>query len=145
MPPTPHPSQWLLALFACVAGVLGVAAVWVAAAMLLGNAASWMALVAAVDAVLLLRLFGFPAGRSAAVLATLATLATFALANWLMAAAIIGRMMGLPMLASAGRLGFDHAWALSSMANGRPGFALLALALVVAAAGGLFSGRRRAP
>lgn len=135
----------MLALLACLAGVLGVAAAWVAAAMLLGNAASWMAVVAAVDAVLLLRLFGFPGGRAAAVLAALATLATFALANWMIAATVVGRMMGLPMLASAQRLGVDHAWALASLANGRAGFAMLLLAVLVAAGGGLLSGRRRAP
>jgi len=113
--------------------------------MLLGNAAGWMALVAAVDAVLLLRLFGFPGGRSAALLAATATLATFVLANWMIAATVVGRMMGLPMLASAQRLGIDHAWTLTSMANGRAGFALLTLAVLVAVAGGLLSGRRRAP
>lgn len=142
---SPHPSQWLLALIACLAGVLGVAAVWVAAAMLLGNAASWMALVAALDAVVLLRLFGFPRGRAAALLALLATLATFALANWMIAATVVGQMMGLPMLASAKRLGIDHAWALASLANGPTGFVVLAVALAVAVAGGLVSVRRRAP
>lgn len=145
LPSAPQPSQWLLALFACLAGVLGVAAIWVVVAMLLGNAASWMALVAAVDAVVLLRLFGFPAGRAAALMAAAATLATFVLANWMIAATVVGRMMGLPMLASAQRLGVDHAWVLATMANGRAGFAMLALALLVAVAGGLLSGRRRGP
>jgi hypothetical protein len=141
----PHASDWLLGLSACLAGVLGVAALWVIVGLLLGHATGWMALVAAVDALLLLRLAGFPRGLPAAVLAVVTTLATFALANWMMAASVVGRMMGLPMLESAQRLGFDHAWALTAMANGPLDAIMLALAVLVALAGGLLSGRRRGP
>lgn len=147
MPPPHHPpgaGHVLTAALACLAGTLGVGAVWGALGTALGQAAGWMALVAAADAVLLLRLVRFPPGRAAAALAAATVAATWLLANWVMAAAAVGPYMGLALGESMLRIGAHHAWSITRLAHAPLDFALVWLALVAAAALAGLSARRRA-
>ena len=79
-----------------------------------------------------------------ALLAVAGTLATILLANWGIAAMEIGRSMGLLPWESALRLGSSYAWELIRLANNAIELAWYALAVFVAAVGGI-SGRRPAP
>ena len=90
---------------ALLAGVLGTDAVWVALAVATGSPCSWMALVAAIDIVLLLRLTGAPPGIGRTLAAVLATALAVALAQWLTVATQMGILLGLQPLDSALRLG----------------------------------------
>ena len=54
---------WLLPTLALLVGILGVSAVWVAAATLSGRSCSWLGLLAAIDMALLLKLTNAPAGH----------------------------------------------------------------------------------
>ena len=114
--PTPaaHPrrTSWWLPAFALAAGVLGMAALWLAASLWLGGYVGWMAGVAAVDMALMLRLSGAPAGRPRAGLAVLGTLASAGFGACLVAAADMGRVVGLAPWESATRLGTVLAWEL---------------------------------
>lgn len=92
-----------------------------------------MAVVAAIDAAVLLRLARMPTGWTRASWGIAATVLAIALANWGLAAAQIGRLVGLSPWESALRLGPSHAWTLVSLANPAPQLAWLLLALVVAA------------
>ena len=131
--PSTGPSFSLFALVLVALGSAGVAAAWVAAAMISGSQCSWMAVVAALDAAWLLRLAGAPRGNARMVAGVLATLAAIALAHWGIVAAHLSGMMGLPFLDAMLRLGPSLAWTLSALANTTTDLALLALGLVVAA------------
>lgn len=84
-----------LALLACVVATVGVAAVWAGASVLLPFTTAWMAIVAALDAVLLLKLANWPRAPSRAALAVGVTAATVLLAQYFVATARIGLVMGL--------------------------------------------------
>src|SRR5690606_37932417 len=79
-------------------GTFGVAAAWVLAAVALSSQCSWMALLAAADAVVLLQLGGMPPGWRRAGWASAATVATAVLANWGIIATQLGMMIGLSPL-----------------------------------------------
>lgn len=102
--------RWLLAIATMLAGVLGIVTVWVTVALWTDLACGWMALVAAVDHALLLRLVHAPAGRARAALAVAATLVAIAAAAWLIVAGQLGAVVGMQPLASALRLGPVLAW-----------------------------------
>ncbi len=137
----PHPFALpLLAL-----GVAGFAALWVLATLALQRGqCAWLAPLAALDMLVLLRIARWPAGVARAAWALLATAAVILLANFGIAAAEMGRNMGLMPWASALKLGPNHAAILLQLANGPAEWAWYALALAGAAWGGL-SGRRPAP
>lgn len=124
---------WPLATVATLAGILGIAAIWTGVAVVSGKPAGWMALVAAVDAVLLLRLAGVRSGWPRAGMAMAATAATAVLANWFIVATQLGLAMGLRPLPSALRLGPDLAWQLTIQANGGLDLAAILAALALAA------------
>ena len=124
--------------------VAGFAAAWVMAALALERQCAWLAPVAALDMILLLRFARSPAGAGRAGMASLGTALTILLANYGIAAAEMGRNMGLLPWASALKLGPDYAGMLMRLANGPAEWAWYALALLGAAWGG-FSGRRPAP
>lgn len=113
-------------------GSFGFAAAWVLLAFARDRQCSWMAMFAAVDAVLLLRLARMPAGWPRAALAVAGTAATIALANWGIAAAQIGRFMGLLPWESMTKLGTSYAWTLANLANAPADLAWLGAALVLA-------------
>jgi hypothetical protein len=123
----------LLAILLLLAGCFGFAAAWVLVAFARDRQCSWMALLAALDAVFLLRLARMPAGATRSLLAVGGTLLTIVLANWGIAAAQIGRSMGLLPWESLGKLGPFYAWTLANLANPPVDLLWLAASLVLAA------------
>ena len=131
----PHESAraWALPSLALLAGIAGISAVWVAIAELSGSASSWLALVAAVDMAVLLRLTHAPAGRARMFVAVLATVLAILLAHWMLAAIRMGGLIGLTPLDSALRLGPHLAWQIARLALDRVDWVLLVAALPLAA------------
>ena len=123
----------LLAIFLWFAGCIGFAAAWVLVAFARDRQCSWMALLAALDAVFLLRLGRVPAGAARTLLAVGGTALTIVLANWGIAATQIGRSMGLLPWDSLMKLGPTYAWTLANLANPPADLLWLAAALVLAA------------
>ncbi|MEO6263940.1 MAG: hypothetical protein ABIO58_03085 [Luteimonas sp.] len=130
--PAARPARWLAPALLAI-GSFGFAAAWVLLALARDQQCSWMALLAAVDAVLLLRLARMPAGGLRAALAVLATAATIALANWGIAATQIGKVMGLLPWESLAKLGPVFAWTLIRLANHGTDLFWIGLSLLVAA------------
>ncbi len=116
-----------------VIGSFGFAAAWVLLAFARDQQCSWMAILAALDAALLLRMARVPRGWLRAMLAVIATAFTIVLANWGIAAAQIGRVMGLLPWESMTKLGPFYAWTLANLANPPIDLLWLATALVLAA------------
>lgn len=131
MPTTPRNARFAWLLLAL--GTAGSAAVWVLVALALDRQCSWMAMFAALDAAVLLRLGGHRAGWLRATLAVLATIVTIVLANWWIAAGQLGTGMGMLPWESALRLGGAHAMTLTQLANHPSDLAWLWLSLAVAA------------
>lgn len=126
----------LSALLLLMLGSAGIAAAWTLYAYARDEQASWMAVLAAADAALLLRLGRMPAGWPRALCALLGTALAIALANWMIAAAQVGKTVGLLPWESMQRLGTDYAWTLVTLANPPQQLAWLLAALVVAAVAG---------
>ena len=99
----PAPANPWLAFSLLLVGSAGFAAAWVLLAWMRDRQCSWMAVLAAIDAVLLLRLAHARPGWSRGAAAVLATAASIGLANWGIVAAQMGRPIGglLPALHSA--------------------------------------------
>lgn len=115
----------------------GIAAAWALLALVTGRQCSWMALAAAIDAVVVLRLARVRPGMARAGAALTSTALATALANWWIAAGEIGRSLGLMPWDSSLRLGPDYAWTLATLANNHPAdLAWLAAALLAAAIAG---------
>jgi hypothetical protein len=123
----------MLPLLATGAGIAGVVAVWVAVGALTRSSGSWMALVAAVDIALLLRLTHAPPGQARTVLAFAATLLAVAAAQWLLAALRVGAWLGMEPLASAMRLGPALGWQVVKLGLDRVDWVLLLASLPLAA------------
>jgi hypothetical protein len=130
--PAPQPVRWLAPAFALL-GSFGFAAAWVLLAFARDTQCSWMAVFAAIDAVLLLRLARMAPGWARSALAVAATALAIVLANWGIAAAQIGKVMGLLPWESLLKLGPNYAWTLASLANKPMDVAWLLAALVFAA------------
>jgi hypothetical protein len=131
--PANLPGRWLWPGLALLAGIAGMSAIWVAAAVLSGASCSWFGLVAAADMALLLRLTHAPAGAARVLAAVLATLATIVSAQWLVAATQLGVVLGMPPIASALHLGPHLAWQLTGLALDRVDWVLLGAAPLLAA------------
>jgi hypothetical protein len=140
---TPVDPHWPLGIAAVLAGVLGTVTIWVVLAVRTDTACGWMALVAAVDHVLLLRLARVPRGPARALVAVFATLATAVAGAWMVVAAQLGTVVGLRPLASAMRLGTVLAWEYTRLGFGPWDWACVAFAPLLAAV--LDSAQRRAP
>ena len=110
----------------------GIAAAWALVALVTGRQCSWMALVAALDAVIVLRITGARPGALRACVAAMATAVAIVLANWWIAAGQIGRSLGLMSWDSSLRLGPDYAWTLATLANRPADLAWIAAALLFA-------------
>lgn len=117
-------------------GSAGAAAAWVLLAVALDRQCGWMALVAALDAVVLLRMARVAPGLPRAALAVAATALAIALANWWIAGAQMGQSLGLLPWQSIPRLGWDHGWTLLGLANHGRELAWYGLGLVIAALAG---------
>lgn len=133
--PLPRPRPYG-ALALLLLGSAGVAAAWALVALSLERQAAWMAVVAAIDAALLLRLARMPRGAGRAALAFAGTLVAIALANWWIAGAEIGRQVGLLPWYSIPRMGLDHLWTLLTLANQGTELVWYGVALVIAAVSG---------
>ncbi|MBS7456635.1 hypothetical protein [Coralloluteibacterium stylophorae] len=131
--PATSPWTWILACFGLVAGALGVAALWTVLALALGGMSGWMALVAAVDAAILLRLAGVRGHGARAWAAVAGTAATLLLANWFIVAVDLGRALGLRPLEAVSRLGADTAWVFAVHGNGALDWLWMGLSLPLAA------------
>jgi len=121
--------DWLLPTLAWIAGVLGMVALWTAVSLSLRSPSGWLALVAALDLALLLRLAAMPPGRWRAAAAVAGTALAIVLGYWFHAAITMGLMLGLQPVESALRLGpvlagelirqgtsyWDLAWALIAL------------------------------
>jgi hypothetical protein len=125
---------------ALLAGVLGADAIWVALAVATGSPCSWMALFAAADIAILLRLAGARPGRGRILVAVLGTALAVALAQWLTVATQLGIMLGLQPVDSALRLGPVLARELLVLSLDAGDLAWLAASLPLAA---LFATRTR--
>ena len=128
--PTPVLALILLLIFS-----FGFAAGWCLLAGTLESQVAWMAPLAALDAVVMLRLGRVHADWRRPAWAVVATLATIMLANWAIAALEIGRSIGLLPWESALRLGPAYAWELLRLANGPAELAWYAASVVVAGVG----------
>jgi len=127
----PATVPWLAPILLLI-GSTGFAAAWVLLAWTRDQQCSWMAVLGALDAVLLVRLARMPAGWLRAGFAGVATALTIAFANWGIAAAQMGKPMGLLPWESMGKLGPTLAWVLVSHANRPADLAWLWVALVLA-------------
>lgn len=136
MSAAPRPRQRAFALGLPLLAGAGTAAAWALLALATNEHCAWMAVVAAADAVWLLRLARAPRGAMRALLAVAGTALAIVLANWWIAGAQIGRMLGLEPWDSIARMGWCYAWTLSSLANGAVELSWYAVALVTAAAAG---------
>ena len=125
---TPRLAWVLLAL-----GTAGSAAAWILIALALDRQCSWMAVVAALDAAVMLRLGSHRPGWLRSALAVMATLVSILLANWGIAAAQLGTGLGMLPWESALKLGSAHALTLTQLANQTSDLVWLWLSLVVAA------------
>jgi hypothetical protein len=136
-------TRWLLPVLALAVGVLGISAVWVAGSVLSASTCSWLALVAAIDMAVLLRLTNAPTGPMRALAAVLATAAAIVLSQWLIVGTQMGFAVGLAPLASSLRLGPALAWQLGELSLDRLDWILMLAALPLAAI--LAQARKRAP
>ncbi|MEN1943788.1 hypothetical protein WCE55_08025 [Luteimonas sp. MJ293] len=123
---------WFTLLFLLL-GIAGCAALWVLVSMATGSTVSWMAVVAALDAALLLRLVRVRPGFSRALWGVLATAGCIVLSVWVVVAGLLGRMLGLSPWEAALKLGPQHAWVLTQTTHGAAEMAWLAAGLVIAA------------
>ncbi|MCW5580436.1 MAG: hypothetical protein KIS72_03740 [Luteimonas sp.] len=123
----------LLAVGLLLLASLGAAAAWVLVAMALDSQASWMALVAAADAALVVRLVRLRPGALRALCGALATLLAISVANWGIVAAWLGRNLGLLPWESALKLGPEFGWLLVRLGNGGTDLAWLAAGVLLAA------------
>ena len=141
--PNNKAAAWLLPTVALLAGILGTVAVWVAVAVATGRPCSWIAAIAALDLVLLLRFAGSPAGPPRVAAAVLGTAVAVLLAQWLIVATQMGIALGLQPVDSALRLGPALALQLWRLSLDRVDLAWMLASLPLAAL--LASARRRPP
>ena len=114
-------------------GCAGFASIWTLLAAGTGRTLGVLAVVAALDAALLLRLVGVRPGGWRALAGILLTAVIIVLAQWGVIAAQVGAMLGLPPWESALRMGASLAWTLSGVATSAVDLAWFAAALVVGA------------
>lgn len=125
-------SIWLMTGLCVLIGVLGLAAGWTGAALLTREQCGWIALIAALDAAVMLRLANFPSGRLRAALALGMTLIAIALANYFIVAARLGARMGFEPAESVRMLSLDMAWLLAGYANSAWDLAFVGIAALLA-------------
>lgn len=123
-------------VFACVLaalGACGVAAFWAVAAVATQHTQAWIALLAALDAALLLRLGGFRRGTARALAAVVLTALAIALAQWAWVGLRFGSELGFDPLTALLRLGPVLAWQLVRLGTSAADLALYLAALLLAA------------
>ena len=125
--PQERRARWLAPALLAI-GIAGCAAAWILVATGTGDQSSWMAIVAGLDAGLLLRF----SGAARTILALGATALTIAVSNWGIAATQLGRSIGVLPWISATKLGPEHAWTVLALVNTPMDWTLLAIGLVAA-------------
>jgi hypothetical protein len=125
-------SRWLTPLMLLLGGVC-FSLIWILLALYLERQAGWMALLAALDAALILRFSGMRRGPARVLLAMVATVLMTALALWGIVASQLGFMLGLSPWTSAAKLGLEHAWTLLGLANTPSDLICMMVAPVLAA------------
>lgn len=134
MPPSSMPartSHWLWPLLLCLGCVTALIG-WMLVALSLGHQAGWMAIFVALEIAWMLRLGTLRAGPLRVGVALAATVLVIVAANWGIASAHMGAVMGLDPWDSALKMGAHYAWTLTVLAN-RPSDVLwLGIGLAVA-------------
>ena len=130
--PAPPRSRWLAPVLLLL-GSLFFVLIWILLSLYTGKTSSWMAVLGAIDAALILRFSGMQPGVARAMWAVMATLMMILLANWGIAAVQMGITMGLNPWDSALKLGLGYAWTLAGLANQTVDLVWMAVAVVVAA------------
>ncbi|HBK45427.1 MAG TPA: hypothetical protein DDZ67_03120 [Xanthomonadaceae bacterium] len=134
MPPntaSARTAHWLWPPLLLLGSVTAVIA-WMLVALATRHQSGWMAVLAALEVAWMLRLGTLPRGRLRTVCSLLATVAVIAAANWGIASAQIGAVMGLDPWASALKMGLGYAWTLSTLANSGLDLACYVAALALA-------------
>jgi hypothetical protein len=126
------PPRIVLPLLLAVLGVFGMSAVWTMVALIFDRQCAWLAVVAAADIAMLLRLGRAKPGMARAAFALVATMATILIANWSIAAMQMGGPMGLPLVDSLQRMGTDLARTLLDLANQSVEWAWYGMAAILA-------------
>jgi hypothetical protein len=106
---------------------------WLGASVRFGDRAGWMAPVAALTAIALLRATRSSPGSARAVLATIATAGYLALGEWIVACLPIAAGMGQSPLEAAQRMGTDFGWMLIRLGNSPLDWGWMVLAIAMAA------------
>ena len=129
--PQERRARWLAPALLAI-GIAGCAAAWILVATGTGDQSSWMAIVAGLDAGLLLRFSGVGRGAGKPQQQAGATALTIAVSNWGIAATQLGRSIGVLPWISATKLGPEHAWTVLALVNTPMDWTLLAIGLVAA-------------
>lgn len=101
------PFALVLLLGVTVVITAGLSAVWAGVAAITGGIASWMTVIAALDAALILRLASHPPGHRRAALAVGITLLTVLAAAVLVSAAKIGMSLGMRPAEAVSRMSWE--------------------------------------
>lgn len=124
--------HWLWPLLLLL-GCLTITIAWMLVALSTGRQNGWFAVVAALNAALMLRMGGMARGVWRALIGMVAALLVIVAANWSIASAYIGGSMGLTPWESALKMGPHYAWTLAGLANDAADRVWMGVALVVAA------------
>lgn len=124
---------WAFRIFVLAVGILGFAAIWVLLAAAMGRPLSALALVAALDAALLVRIARIAPGWPRALTAAAATAAIVVFAQFGIIAAQVGMMFGLLPWESALRLGPSLAWTIAGVSRDAVDIAWYGAALAIGA------------
>ena len=115
-----------------VIGIVGVAALWVLAALYMDRMLSAFALIAALDMVLMVRLARLPRGLNRGMIAAGGTVLAILIANGWMLAARVGLLMGMMPWEGISLMGPGFAWTLAQLANDGRDLAIYIAAVVLA-------------
>lgn len=121
--------RWLI--FAGMA--IAFAAAWTVAFSFTQRTMPWLALLAAVDSIIALRLLGMPRGARGAIACGLFVTIAVALASLAIAAISVGGPAGFGLVESLSRLSPALAWELVRLANGLPQLLIYVIAVELAA------------
>jgi hypothetical protein len=131
-PPGAPPHPFFIAVL-LVLGVFVFAGAWLAVATACDSRVGWMALLATLNSIALLRLARTHSGKLRAMLAVLVTGVSIALGEWLLAALPIAWQMDQSPLEAARRMGPEFSWMLVQLANTPLDWGLMVAALLLAA------------
>lgn len=129
----PAPQVSFIRWFFFVVMAIAFAAAWTVAFSFTHRTLPWLALLAAVDAVLALRVLGLPRGRRGAIAGVVFVAIAVVLSSLAIAAISIGGPAGFGLVESLSRLSPSLAWELVRLANGLPQLLVYVVAMELAA------------